>query len=64
MDKYTFLKKGRQYIMKNSNESMKKENLHLKEELNAITKKKQNSSTTETKFDKHGSKGSMYEPVK
>ena len=50
--------------MKNSNETMKRENLHLKEELNAITKKKQNSSTTETKFGKHGSKGSMYEPVK
>ena len=50
--------------MKNSNETMKRENLHLKEELNAITKKKQNNSTTETNFDKHGSKVSMYKPVK
>ena len=42
---------------------MKRENFHLKKGLNTITKNKENNSTIETKFNKHGKKKSMYDTV-
>ena len=50
--------------MKISNEGMKSKNFHLKKKFNKIAKKREDNSTIETKFDKHGNKASMYETVK
>ena len=45
--------------MENVNEGMKKRKPHLKNSWIQQQKRK-NNSTTETKFDKHGNKVSMY----
>ena len=61
-EKY-FSEKREEQIMKIANEGMEREKFHLKKQSYTITKKKENNSTIEENFDKHGNKASIYETV-
>ena len=56
--------KWEKYIMDNKNEGMKRENFHLKKQLNTISNRYKNNYTIETKSGNHGNTVSMYETVK
>ena len=63
-EKIWFWKNIEQYNIKVSNEGIKREKLSSKKDLHTITKKKENNSTIDKRYDKHGNNVLMYETVK